>query len=324
MYEYYGSIIDIWGGDIMFQNNIGKVLGITLILLLAFNFFFLLYIYQTINETSRQLEESIIELNQKIYSFQHDEVLHTNTNEVIDFLQQEYSNYRHFADSDRQSFFNLVSIFFVALGVLVTGGTIVLYWIFGQTKSEVKENAEITIKSTIHGIEEEAKNKIKELVDPQMKELEEKYKELERFMDNQYLLRQSKVLILCPKDHKEEMEHLELRRIREIVDEAQMIDLDDFNEFENKIENQEVDIIVYRYEKVDRDTQEEKIRKYIQSLKDKDSNIPVVVYAKPGNIVDGEDGKIVDSYPFAVMANLPTTLTSNMISLLSVLSYIRR
>lgn len=305
-----------------------RIIGFLLIGVLAFNFVFVIFTVNTINNRYDQLETKIVDMNTQIKSIQEDKRLGKSqgnaTSETLDFLREEYSNYRDFANSDRDSFFNLVSLFFVALGVLVTGGTIVLYWIFGQTKTEVKENANLTIRASIDEIERDAKDKIKSLIDPKLEGFEEKYKELERFVENQHTLRKSKVLVLCPENKKEEMENLEVARIRAIVKEAQLSTLEDFEDFEQKVDNGEVDIIVYRYEKVERDKQEEKIRKYIQALKDRDSKIPVVVYAKPGNLVDGDDGKFVDSYPYTVMANLPTTLTSNMISLSNVLSYERR
>jgi len=310
--------------DDMFKGLTEKIIGILLICLLTFNFFCVMHIGNTMHDRYDQLDKKIVELTNQIKTIQEDnKTVTVQDNKTIDFLKEEYSNYRDFANSDRDSFFNLVSLFFVALGVLVTGGTIVLYWIFGQTKTEVKENADLTIRSSINEIEQDAKNKIKNLIDPKLKDFEEKYKELERFMENQHTLRKSRVLVLSPENRKNEMEKLEVMRIREIVDEAQLMTLENFDDFEQKIDNGEVDIIVYRYEKVERDKQEETIRRYIQALKDRDSKIPVVVYAKPGNLVDGEDGKFVDSYPYAVMANLPTTLTSNMISLANVLSYER-
>ena len=312
--------------DGMFKGE--RIIGFLLIGVLAFNFVFVIFTVNTINNRYDQLETKIVDMNTQIKSIQEDKRLGKSqgnaTSETLDFLREEYSNYRDFANSDRDSFFNLVSLFFVALGVLVTGGTIVLYWIFGQTKTEVKENANLTIRASIDEIERDAKDKIKSLIDPKLEGFEEKYKELERFVENQHTLRKSKVLVLCPENKKEEMENLEVARIRAIVKEAQLSTLEDFEDFEQKVDNGEVDIIVYRYEKVERDKQEEKIRKYIQALKDRDSKIPVVVYAKPGNLVDGDDGKFVDSYPYTVMANLPTTLTSNMISLSNVLSYERR
>lgn len=312
----------------MFKGNIEKVMGFLLIGVLTFNFFFVVNIVKTSNDRYDQLDKKMVEISTQLKNLQEDKKTGDNRDntdkDTIDFLKEEFSNYRDFANSDRESFFNLVSLFFVALGVLVTGGTIVLYWIFGQTKSEVKENSELTIRSSINEIEEEAKNKIKSLIDPKIKNFEEKYNELERFMENQHTIRKSKVLIVCPQHRKEEMENLEVDRIRAIVEEAQIMLLEDLEQFKQKVDNREVDIIVYRYEKVERDKQEEKIRSYIQALKDRDSKIPVVVYAKSGNFVDGEDGILVDSYPYTVLANLPTTLTSNMISLANVLSYDRR
>lgn len=322
---------------ILFKGLAEKIVGILIIALLIFNFFYIMHIGNTMHKKYDQLDKTLVELNTQIKVIEED--INTandqnNTNgqddnidkERIDFLKEEYANYRDFANSDRESFFNLVSLFFGALGVLVTGGTIVLYWLFGQTKTEVKENADLTIRTSINEIERDAKDKIKSLIDPKLEGFEEKYKELERFMENQHTLRKSKVLVLCPENKKEEMENLEVARIRAIVKEAQLLTLENFDDFEQKVDNGEVDIIVYRYEKIERDKQEEKIRKYIQALKDRDSKIPVVVYANPGNrnFVDGEDGKFVDSYPYTVMANLPTTLTSNMISLSNVLSYERR
>lgn len=206
---------------------------------------------------------------------------------------------------------------------MVTGGTIVLYWIFGQTKTEVKENANLTIRASIDEIEQDAKDKIKSLIDPKIEDYEKKYKELERFIENQHSIRKSRVLVLCPDSKKEEMEKLEVMRIRGIVGEAQLMDLNDFKAFKQKVINGEVDIIVYRYEK-NNGQQEESVRKYIQLLKDLDLEIPVVIYANFNNRVDGEDSVTINSYPFSVIANLPTSLTSNMISLANVLSYERR
>lgn len=105
--------------------------------------------------------------------------------------------------------------------------------------------------------------------------------------------------------------------------EVQLMSLNDLDDFEQKVSNGKVDIIIYRYEKEGRN-QEESIRMYIQKLKDLDLEIPVVVYAPFSNRVDREDSDIINSYPFSVIANLPTSLTSNMISLANVLSYEKR
>jgi len=307
----------------MFKGINYQIFGTLLIILLAFNFFYLLHINNSIGERQGHLEVEIVELGNQIDALVKGdtEIKTSNNNDTINFLKEEYTNYRDFANNDRESFMNLINLFFVALGVLVTGGIIVLYWIFGQTKTEVKENADLTIKSSINEIEDDAKIKIESLIDPKIKDFEEKYNELERFMENQQSLRKSRVLVLTPESKKEEMERLEVMRIREIVGEAQVITLNDFKEFELKIDNDEVDIIVYRYEKAESNMEEERVREYIQALNDKEKKIPLVIYAKRGNLVTGKDEKSVESYPYSVMANMPTSLTSNMMSLANVLSY---
>src|SRR5690625_811865 len=309
----------------MLKGKTDKLFGILLILLLSFNFFYLLHINNSIAVKQSDMEAELLELGNQITTLLEDKgkAEISNTDETINFLKQEYSNYRDFANSDREGFMDLVNLFFVALGVLVTGGIIVLHWIFGQTKAEVKENANTTIKSSINKIEEETKKQFKNLINPTIKDFEEKYNELERFMENQQLLRKSRVLVLTPKSKRMEMEKLELKRIREIVGESQVLILEGIKEVEQELDNQVTDIIVYRYDKPSGSEQEETIRGYMQMLLDRESKVPVVVYAK-GNRVDGEDEEMVNLYPYSVMANLPTTLTSNMISLINILSYERR
>lgn len=324
----------------MLKEKNGKMLMILLILLLAFNLFFLLYIHNSLNEKHNQLGNKYFELSNKISDLQNDssESENEKTNETINFLKQEYTKYSDFADNDRESFMNLVSLFFVALGVLVTGGIIVLYWIFGETKNEVKENADSTIKSSIDkikneadstvknsvtDIEQEAIAKIKSLIDPKIQDFEAKYNELERFLVNQHSLRKSRVIVLSPKDKIEEMEELEIKRIDKIVEEVKLLNIDNFEEFNQAIENKEVDIIVYRYEIPEGQNEEKNIRKYINKLEDLHLEIPLVVYATMGTRVEGEDLDSINNYPFSVIANMPTSLTSNMMSLANVLSFER-
>lgn len=300
--------------------------GFGCILLLAVHFFVIWHITDTMSENTYRLENRISALDKEINDLQrNDATKMKNSEHTMKFLQQEYANYRDFANSERQNFIQLVNIFFIALGGLVTGASIVLFWIFGQTKKEVEENAERMIQKSAKEIAESADNKLRNLVSTEMENVEGKYRELKRLMDHQYSLRQSRVLVVSPPEQIEDMKRLEIKRMEEIVKEVQILCNDDldFEEYEKRIEDGQVDIIIYRYEKGGKE-QEVKIRKYIQSLKDRGLTIPVVVYAKRPIQVDGIDEEYVHSYPFSVMANLPTTLTVNMISLKNILSYVRR
>ncbi|UTR13117.1 hypothetical protein MM221_10630 [Salipaludibacillus sp. LMS25] len=294
---------------------------IFLIILLAFNFFYLLFIHISLDNKQSQLNERLADLSDQISIITNDTTKNetSTSDETIDFLKQEYINYRDFANSDRESFMSLVNVFFVSLGILATGGIIILYWIFGQTRNEVKESADLTIKKSISKIEKNAKKQIKSLLPSKVKNIEEKFTELQRFMDNQQKLRNIKVLVLTPGNKKEEMEKLEVRRIREIVGEVDVSPMDNLEYFKGKVENKKIDLIVYRYEKIAPATQEEKIRDHIKILKNSDSRIPIVIYTKCR--LDGEDENSVNSYYYSTLANLPVTLTTNMISLLSIISY---
>lgn len=304
------------------RTSFEKIVGVLLLVLLVFNFFYLLHINNTFNEKQKNFEEKLVEITSQVKELrEHTSSGYSTSFNTVEFLKQEYINYREFANSDRESFMNLINLFFIAVGVLITGAIIVIYWIFGQTKMEVKENADLTIKSFVSEIERDAKEKIKNLIDPKIKDFEEKYRELERIMENQHLLRKSKVIVLGPENKKEGLEKLELKSIRSIVEKVDFIVLGDFDRFKEVIEKKEVDIIIYRYEKGEKD-EDKTIRKYIQILKDMDMKIPVVVYAKDIRI-DDDDLSSVKSYPFSVIANMPTSLTINMMSLVNILSFER-
>lgn len=324
----------------MLKEKSGKMLKIILIIFLAFNLFFLLYIHNSLNEKHKQLDNKYSELSNKISTLQKNpsDSENEDTDETINFLKEEYTKYSDFADNDRESFMNLVSLFFVALGVLVTGGIIVLYWIFGETKSEVKESAnstisssikeikndaDLTVKSSVADIKQEAIEKINSLIDPEMRDLEEKYNELELILKNQHSIRKSSVLVLSPKVKMEEMKKLEIKRIEKIVDNVRLLNIDQFKEFNQAIVNREVDIIVYRYDVPYGQKNDNFIRKYINKLEELDLDIPLVVYTTNVRL-EGEDLNSVNNYPYSVMANMPTSLTSNMMSLANVLSYERR
>lgn len=292
-----------------------------LIILLAVNFFYLLFIHISLDNKQSQLNEKLVDLSDEIHILTNETTKNesSTSDEILDFLKQEYTNYREFANSDRESFMNLVNVFFVSLGILVTGGIIILYWIFGQTRNEVQESADLTIKKSVSEIEENAERQIKSLLPPKLKNIEEKFTELQRFMDNQHKLRNSKVLVLTPENKKEEMEKLEVRRIREIVGEVDVSTLGNLGYFKGKLENKKIDLIVYRYEKLENAAQENKIREYIKILKKNNSRIPIVIYTK--SKLEGEDESSVNSYYYSTFANMPVTLTTNMISLLSIISY---
>lgn len=158
-------------------------------------FSFVLYMGIAVHVKYNQVNKALVELNSQVkvieeqvntvYSQSNENVKNGNIDrEVVDFLKEEFANYKDFASSDRESFFNLLTLFITAAGVLITGFAIVQNWHSEQTKKQIKENANLAIRNSIVAIERDAKEKIKRLINPKLKDFEEKYKELERFMEN--------------------------------------------------------------------------------------------------------------------------------------------
>ncbi|WP_106768716.1 hypothetical protein [Paenibacillus faecalis] len=352
-----------------------KLLGYLLLIVIGFNFLFVIYAFVTVKIEYDQIDSQMDAISKQIESVKIDKAVNSDPSsdvKAIEFLEDQFANYKDFANNDRESFISLINIFFIALGVLVTGGTIVLFWMFGQTRSDIEANArkieeeaQKTIeeaKKTVGEMEKAVDSKVGEfkekanrtignaektvekIIDPKVKELEEKYKVLEDYMETQVAIRNSRVLVVCPKDTIKEMNQLEVKRMKEIVSEVEVINTDQTEKFKEKIENDEVDFIVYRYYKKKKDEQEKNgrvekdeqvkkegqekeeedqeklIREYMQVLIDKQLKIPVVIYVKSGRL-NGKDEEKVNEYPFTVIANMPTTLTGNMISLATVLAY---
>ncbi|MFB1082498.1 hypothetical protein [Jeotgalibacillus sp. JSM ZJ347] len=305
------------------QSGINKfsILPILIIITLACNLFFLIYLANSARTMEHVLQEDITTLQKEISLLQEENELQSEggSEATVNLLREEFSNYKDMANSNTDSFISLVNTFFVALGILVTAGVIVLYWIFGQTKSEVKENAEVTLKSSVEEIKSDVKNEILKLSGEAVKDLEGKYTELERFMNAQYSIRQSRVLFITPEDKKEEMDMLEIERVRKLVKSVETLIVEEYDDFETRMDTGDVDILVYAY-KQSIENGDPFLGKYIDYLRNKDSKVPIVIYAKSDRVTKNDEIMIHD-YPFSVLANLPTTLTSNMISLTNILSY---
>lgn len=123
---------------------------IILIVLLAGNLVYLVIIGFDFHKESKVIEKELTILSNELKEFEEvlkdkeKTVLLKQDEEMIEFLKSEYENFQSFANSDRESFFNLINLFFVALGVLVTGATVVLYWLFGQSREEVKKKCRVS------------------------------------------------------------------------------------------------------------------------------------------------------------------------------------
>lgn len=297
---------------------------VALIVLLVMNFFYLLNIGSDIQQVSKNTEKEIKLLSERIGNFEEvlkDEkstVLLKQDEEMIDFLKSEYENFQTFANNDRESFFNLINLFFVALGVLVTGATLVLYWLFGQSREEVSNNAGRVIQASVENIERESQEKINTILQPKITEIDGKYQELLRVVDSGYKLRNSKFALICHETEQQDIEARLLGRLRAITP-TQMYYLDEFEVFKEKLSSKEIDMIIYVYKKT-YETSNDTFKAYIQHLINGHSQVPIIVYIE-NDRVDGGDADLLNAYPYSSLANIPATLTTNAIAMANLLSY---
>lgn len=186
---------------------------------------------------------------------------------------------------------------------------------------KLKKNAELVIESSISNIEKESIDKINEILQPKITEIDGKYHELLRIVDNGYKLKNSKITLVCSAEEKVDVETKLIQRIRAIC-ETYLNEFNDFEEIKVKLSNKEIDMIIYVY-KPTYEKDNGTFKEYIQYLIDADSRIPIIIYIDNGNRIDekDEEGILLNQYPYSSIANMPTTLTTNIISMANLLSY---
>lgn len=296
------------------QNRVWVLLLLVISGLLISN----IWIMQNRISDYKEVKVHVVEMEERVDSLVNNELVEGDRSDEISFLRDQYSNYRDFADNDRDSFISIVNLFFVALGVLVTLGSLILVWIFGQTRSEVQENAEKTIQSAVSDIKMESEQTMKNIVNPQMEDFEKKYNELQRLLDAQLFLRKTKVLAIGTPKEVERFSINEYERLTKIVSEVTIKNVEDEQEFLSVFKTDKFDVIVYLMSEFEQSLVVNMIDCFIKENID----LPLIVYAKH-RISDDIIMNKINSYPLSTLANYPTTLTSNLISLLHLYSFIK-
>jgi len=307
-------------------NTIGKYL---LIVILVINLFFLIWIGKSIHTKEKMLlneihnvNENVTELEKVINEDEKNSAESKSKDETIEFLEAQYDKYIEFADKDRESFFNLVNLFFVALGVLVTGAIVVIYWMFGQSRDEVRKNANREIEASLAGIKSSAEQKIGSLIDPKITEYEEKLNELTRLLDTQYKLKNSNILLISNDNQKDSLGKELQTRSKAIVNKVEIHSMQFIEEFQQFVEENKMDMFIYLYEE-SYENERPTLGVYLELLIEKDSKIPIIIYTGRAFLA-GMNLELANQYPYSTFANMPATLTTSIISLSNIISYERK
>lgn len=299
------------------------------IAILAFNLFFLIYISNSSHTKEKMLlneihnlNEHVIQLEKVVTDEEKNSIKSNSKDETIDFLESQYDKYFEFADKDRESFFNLVNLFFVALGVLVTGAIVVIYWMFGQSRDEVRKNANREIEASLAGIKSSAEQKIGSLIDPKITEYEEQLNELIRLLDTQHKLKNSNILLISNDNQKDSLGKELQTRAKAIVNKVEIHSMQFIEEFQQFVEENKMDMIIYLYED-NYENEQPTLGVYLEMLIEKDSKIPIIIYTGRAFLA-GMTLELANQYPYSTFANMPTTLTTSIISLSNIISYERK
>lgn len=311
------------------SDKVSLIAPYLVITLLSFNLFFLIYISNSsqtkekmlLNEI-HDLNEHVIQLEKVVTDEEKNSIQSNSKDETIDFLESQYDKYFEFADKDRASFFDLINLFFVALGVLVTGAIVVVYWLFGQSREEVRKNADREIENSLAGLKVNAEQKLQELINPKITEYEDKLKEFTRMLNNNYKLKNSEILIISNENQIDNLA-IELQtRAKAIVKKTEIHPVDLFDKFQEFIVDKKMDMIIYMYEENYED-ENHVLEKYLELLIEKDSRIPLIVYTGFKQL-KGDNLNLANKYPYSTFANMQTTLTTSIISLSNIISYERK
>ncbi|MBY6269556.1 hypothetical protein [Parageobacillus thermoglucosidasius] len=284
------------------MNKDNNYLNLALVVVLVIFGFCLGFLFFALNDVSNAIEEN----NKKIANIEvtikkiEDKEFEGNKDsidkEVIELTRKQFEDYREFAKTERESFTNLISLFFKILGAIGAILSFIFIWIVGQTKKEVRADISASLEK---------------LVDNEVAGYEEKLAELRKMIDNQIALRNSKVLLICPKKLQDSMRNLEVKKIKERVSEVKILDTEDIDAISSYIRNSKVDLIIYKYQKTEQ--QEANVRQVLSLLKEGNYDIPFIVYTS--DKVEGEVDKEIRSYNWSIYVNLPTTLISTLFSL---------
>lgn len=269
--------------------------AIFVIFLLTMLLVLILYFYVDLKIENNRLSDTIKNIEQKYLLNTNDGNIEIEQyKQMIEFIKGEFETYKEIANNDRQSFIQLVNIFFMGLAILAGIVSLVLYWTFGQTRQEVVSTA----------------NKyLKEKVDEAITPMENRIDELNRIISSQVALKNSKLMFVGGKSKLEKMKKLEIKKIKEVIENVVLYSYENQNVCQT-ISAFNPDILVYCVDNSESKDELEKIEEISIFLNQNDFGIPFIIYVK-GRIPD----ELLSTYAWTIPANMPATLISHIFSL---------
>ncbi|WP_089972234.1 hypothetical protein [Lihuaxuella thermophila] len=255
--------------------------------------------------------------------------------ENYDFLKEEVKNFRESVQKERESLTNTFNIYLGLLtgiigvaGLSITIVGFIFYFKVGQSRKELDDQINTMKKEMqdrLNQLEYEFTEKVRkkfqkemekvaaQLINEEMDTYKESLEALNELIDKELKNKKVRVLVTGPEDEIKKMEENELKILNKQVYKTTVKPFDKA-EIAKELQNNEFDIIIYRYPKTNEGGYQSSVGILAQMLKQHSRQLPLLVYSDYGKIDDPE----LNTYLLRSYANIPSSLISNLFSLYQV------
>ncbi len=262
------------------------------------------------------LEKEIIILQGKATNYDY---LKEENENYRTYVENELKNYREFVENERAGLFNTISTIFTILGAVITilgiiSGIFLFYmrYVFSNSIKEFQEKIKskfTEIESKFTEIEHDAVNDFGKIIDEKLTQISSEtfFHILKQMVSEQLSLKKSKIIVMGSKDEIDIMKKTEIPAI-ESKGVAVLPPVYEVDDFKTKLDNNEFDIIIYRFTS----NEDPYLHEVIKSLIASEKKIPLLLYNyEKGSVTMSKDY----TYKWIVYANLPSTLLSHLFTL---------
>lgn len=282
---------------------------------------------------AKTVEERIVELESeqgKVKLLQDRyESLTEETKDYRKYLKEEADSFEDFVRGERDAVYDMYMLS-IGLLTLIGTGTIVAANLNNSSLrkkladdlerdlTKIREGEQENILQQLGKVKnelvEQSKVEFQNLLQAESAQLKQKVATLENIVERELAYQQVKILVIGDSHLLDEMKTKEI----DMLEKAKLnhIKCKEFDEevLREHVANNDFDILVYRY-KVKDNEQDPRVRTVASMLIEANRSIPFIIYTHGSSNVTGEDKLEVNKYVWTMMANFPTTLASNLFTL---------
>ncbi|PRZ14439.1 hypothetical protein CLV36_106203 [Laceyella sediminis] len=267
-----------------------------------------------------------------------------------DHIQAEMTRFQETMQSERDSFFAMFQFLVGAqTALLAIGGYIVIYYI-GQTKMDLRKQMELELDQTKKELNKEFQQQLREekqMIEKQFhnelalaikdyhnqlqqvrlqmekqykdtleqvaRETEQDYVALKKNIENEKTFTSSRIWVMGPEAEIKKMETEEVDLIRRRGIQHVQVKLFDRDQLHQALENNEFDILIYRYIMSADGSSDQDLITIAKMLMEKNDEIPFIVYGEEK--IKKETLNTLNKYRYFSISNFRLSLIGNIFAL---------